>query len=483
MALPWQPYAVDPALMDEIPRSYITAPTCLTLAEAAAPPRVSADGRTYEFRVSANFTRFTTGERVTARSFEFAVERVADPRFGSPAYRGSRGRWRLRDLQRVDTRRDDRLVVALRRPAHDLLARLAGPPFCAVARSVASEPKYEAPVPAAGPYYVASWDPAGEVAVLRRNPYYRGPRPRGPSVIRFETAGEHAIEWVRAGRLDWFAAHPTLNRALVRAERRRRSRTLAVRFLAFDMRPDRPFASLQLRRAVALALDRAELASITSPPHADEPSGVTYRFGQPTDHMLAVPMPGRRAARMFPLRPDDGALARARRLVAAQQTRTVELGVADRLPLGTTQLAMIEQQLDRIGLDVRILAFPPVSGCRPAGEHAGFDLTLVEWRPEYRDPAALFTYLRDPPHGCDTDLRPLLASPWLNRFRAANGRSGADRRRALGRDEVRLLRDHIPVTALHEVDVVDVFSARLGCTTQARRIHRVEAGALCLRRR
>ena len=468
--------------MDPVPRSYITAATCLTVAEAARPPRVSSDGRTYEFRVSAAFTRFSNGERVTARNFAFAVERVANPRFGSPAHRGSLSRWLLRDLLRVDAPRPDRLVVRLRRRANDLLARLSAPPFCAVPRSMASEPKYEAPVPAAGPYFISYWDPDGDLTVLRRNPYYRGTRPRRPSVIRVESEGEYGIDEVRAGRRDWFAVRPIWDPAFHRAERVQRRRSLTVRYLAFDMRPGRPFASLQLRRAVALALDRIRLVSLSSAPRPGE-ARATYRFGAATDHMLAAAMPGRLGARIFPSRPDDAALARARSVVAAQPVRRVDLGVADRLAFGTQQLGIIEQQLERIGLDVRVFVFPPISCAGRAADHAGFDLTLAEWRAEYPDPAALFTYLRDPPPGCDTDLRPLLDTRWRERFWAANGRVGPARRRALGRLEVRLLRDHVPVTALHEVDAVDVFSARLGCATQARGVHGVEVGAFCLRRR
>ena len=450
------------------------------MAEAAPPPRVSSDGRTYEFRVSAAFTRFSNGERVTARNFASAVERVSNPQFGSPAHRGSVGRWLLRDLERVYAPRPDRLVVRLRRPANDLLARLSAPPFCAVPRSMSSEPKYEAPVPAAGPYYISYWDPDGDLTVLRRNPFYRGSRPRRPSMVRFQTASEHAIDAVRAGRLDWFAARPTWDPALARAERVQRRRSPAVRYLAFDMRPGKPFASLHLRRAVALALDRVQLVSPSSA-RQGEPRA-TYRFGVPTDHMLPAATPGRLGARIFPPRPDDAALARARSRVAAQPVRRVAIGVADRLTFGSQQLAIIEQQLERIGLDVRVLVFPPIACAGRAADHAGFDLTLVEWRAEYRDPAALFTYLRDPPPGCDTDLRSLLDTSWKQRFWAANGRVGPARRRALGRLEVRLLRDHVPVTALHEVDAVDVFSARLGCTTQAPGVYGVEVGTFCLQR-
>ena len=100
---------------------------------------------------------------------------------------------------------------------------------------------------------------------------------------------------------------------------------------------------------------------------------------------------------------------------------------------------------------------------------------------QYSDPSTLFTYLAAPPPGCAFDLPRLLPRAWANRFHAANTIGGAARLRALGRLETRLLRDSVPVTALHEVDALDVFADRVGCT-QPRGPYGVEVGALCLRR-
>ena len=305
-------------------------------------PPAPRHGRTYRFQLNADFTRFSTGERVTARNFELAIRRVADPRFGRPVYRfGSQGRWLLQDLQRVHAPRRDLLVVRLRRPARDLLARLSTPFFCAVHPSMASAPTYDVPVPAAGPYYIASWDRDGELTVLRRNPHYRGRRPRRPAVIRFEAAGEWAIDGTRRGRFDWFAARPAPQ--LSQASRLRRRRSTVVRFVAFDARPGKPFASIRLRRAVGLALDRAALASVQFP-------GTVVRLGAPTDRMLAGAFPGRQTTRIFSLRADAAAIERATRLVAAEGPPEVTLTFDDRYPYADRQAERVAAQLERIGL-------------------------------------------------------------------------------------------------------------------------------------
>jgi hypothetical protein len=204
----------------------------------------------------------------------------------------------------------------------------------------------------------------------------------------------------------------------------------------------------------------------------------TVRVGPPTDQMLTRAVPGRQEARIFPLRHDSDAVEVARTLVARERPGPVTFSIADRLAFGNHQASIIRAQLERIGLDVDIKLFPPVTACPRTPPS---DLTLVEWTGHYADSATLFTYLDGPPPGCDTALRPLLAKPWSRRFQAANRLRGKARLRALGRLEVRMLRDHIPVTAVHEVDAIDVFSDRLGCT-ERRGVHGVDAGALCLRR-
>src|SRR4051794_10257231 len=51
---------------------------------AAAMPTVSADGKTYSFRIRDDFT-FSSGEKVTAQTFKFVIDRLANPAMGSPA--------------------------------------------------------------------------------------------------------------------------------------------------------------------------------------------------------------------------------------------------------------------------------------------------------------------------------------------------------------------------------------------------------------
>src|SRR5258707_4885666 len=57
----------------------------LTPEAAAGFPKVSNDGKTYDFTIAAGFTKFSDGTKVTAASFKAAFDRDADPKMQSPA--------------------------------------------------------------------------------------------------------------------------------------------------------------------------------------------------------------------------------------------------------------------------------------------------------------------------------------------------------------------------------------------------------------
>ena len=131
---------------------------------AAGFPRVSPDGRRYEFRVRSGY-RFSppSGEPVTAASFSRAIQRTIDPRMGSYAGElmgdivGARefAAGRARDISGLEAR-GDRLIVELTEPAGDLTARLSATYFCPVPRGTPVDSDGVDALPSAGPYYVAS---------------------------------------------------------------------------------------------------------------------------------------------------------------------------------------------------------------------------------------------------------------------------------------------------------------------------------------
>src|SRR5262249_2161920 len=152
--------------------------------------------------------RFSSGEPVTAESFRHEIERVLSPKF--PWFEPSAGRilgaseyhsGQSRQLRGVSAQ-DDMLVIRLAEPSPDLPRTLALNLYRAVPAStpVVSH-GVDAPIPSAGPYYLAAH--TDSVAVLKRNTYYRGPRPHQLDAIVYHlgVSPADAVGRIAAGRL------------------------------------------------------------------------------------------------------------------------------------------------------------------------------------------------------------------------------------------------------------------------------------------
>ena len=251
---------------------------------AAALPTVSGGGRTYSFRIRPGY-RFSppSGEPVTAATMEYSIERSLTPRIGSPGA----GLWG--DVKAVHAA-GDTLTVRLARPSPTFLARITTPFFCAVPIGTPIDPEGVQRVPAAGPYFVASYVPSEEI-VLRKNPDSAGPRPRRVDEIRGALGrgnGGHNRKG-RAGRRGlraqcqladsrpqpgqplraWQPGGPRRQTALLRPQ------DPSLDHLVFNTsRP--PFSSPRLRRAVNFALDhRPGLAARRGSSSACPPTPLT----------------------------------------------------------------------------------------------------------------------------------------------------------------------------------------------------------------
>ena len=372
------------------------------------------------------------------------------------------------DFARV-TARGNRLVLRLQAPAPDLLSRLALPFFCAVPPRTPIAPNgLSAPLPSAGPYFIAEWA-HNRLVVLRRNPHYRGPRPRGAARIELaigQRPGD-SVARVETGAIDWYPierASPQVSRG----KRARVARTTSTRMLVFNNRSGRPFAAKRLRMAVAHALNRTELARVGG-----------YPYGTPTDRLISPLAPGYRPGRLYPLRLSEPSRARARALAAGHVPASVVLVASNRAP-ASGQAEMIKVELRAIGIEVKVQLFPSaIPECWPARD---WDLTLADWRPDHTDPSALFRHLFEGLAECVVEPPgPALDAAWRKRFAAADSKSGPARLRALGRLELDLLAKDLPATGLYVHNALNLFSERIGCAG-THHVYVVDLAALCLRR-
>ena len=447
----------------------------LQLELAAAMPTVSADGKTYTFRVRRGL-QFSPPSKalITADVIRDSVERALSPKLGSvrpgapflrdlvglPAYeRGTRAH-----ISGVRVR-GDAISFTLTAPSPDFLERISLPFFSPVppgTPAITGGVSAEAALSSPGPYYIAG-RVNGEWAILKRNPNYRGlsPGPFDAFALREGLDPEQAVSRVQNGEFDGLL----LDDALLQTESavaRRFSRdqsagsvtyrafpTRTVRYLALNAGTG-PLRDAALRRAIAAAIDRRALAVVQD--------------ATPTDRLL-------------PPRPsglgDTGDRAPAERLDRlghASLSMAVQRGCERCRQLANT----VASALNELGVSVTAVEVAnPQAAIR--ADPTKFDLVDLSTNVPYPDPAAFLERMRgyDVPHG------------WLpSSTQAAIARldtlSGTRREEAALRLAHHIQRDDVAVIAYGADSIGTLLGPRLGCRTW----NGIDAGpdlaALCL---
>lgn len=455
---------------------------------ARSLPTRSADGRTYTFSIRPGF-RFSppSHERVTARTFKYAIERTLSPRMRSPVapqfrdIRGARAYMAGKSphISGIVVR-GDTLTIRLLSPEPDFLARIAEPATCAVPSDTPIDPQRV--IPSAGPYYVASYTP-GQGVVLLRNPNYRGSRPHRLARIQVATglSNGRAVAEVEAGTADYAplggpteANESTLASKLA-ARYGPRSRAAAHGRQQYFINPSpgldflylnthRPlFSDVRLRRAVSYAIDRRKLAKLGD--------GSLPLPERPADHYLPPGMPGFTNAHVYPLTPD---LAKATSL-ARGRNRTAILYTCEE-PTCAKQAQIIKTDLAAIGLRVKAkeLSIDTLNAAS-ATPGARFDLALSGWGADYLDPSTILNEL------LESRAFPTFDDPaWQRRLTDAARLTGPQRYIAYGKLDVDLARNAAPIVAFGDPASHDFFSARTGCQTYG--FYGMDLAALCIKR-
>jgi len=344
---------------------------------AVALPTVSDGWRTYTFQLRAGI-HYSTGQLVRPADIRRGVERALLLSGGQPpgAYLtgivGADGC--LRKPPRCDlsegvvTEHDSNTVTFhLTAPDPDFLFKLALPVAVAVPAGTSLEGAV--PLPATGPYKVASYDAKRGVIRLVRNPRFHlwsaAAQPDGfPDAIveKYRYTGESAVRAVERGSADITADGPdqTWTPALASTLWRRYASRLfstpdsAATAVWLNTRLA-PFDDVRVRRALEYAVDRKHLIDLAGGPG-------TARIGC---QMLPPNSDGYRPYCPYMLHPNGAGnytgpdLAKARRLVAASRTRGQKVTVwfYDRR-IGRQNGAYFVFVLRSLGYDARLRLLP-----------------------------------------------------------------------------------------------------------------------------
>jgi peptide/nickel transport system substrate-binding protein len=344
---------------------------------AASLPTVSDGGRTYTFQLRPGIPWSTGGEvrpgdirrgieRALARSRGNAPGTYLDDIVGAKECIHAPTRC---DLSRgiVTSSGSQTIVFHLTDPDPDFLYQLALPAFDAAPATTPLKAKL--PLPATGPYEIASWSPKPGAVKLVRNPRFKlwssAAQPDGyPEKIveRFGLSAEAAVAAVRSGAADLTndGLDQTWSPKLVSSLQTRDSSRLyaSPQLVSLGLWLNTriaPFDDVRARRALNYAVDRDRLAQLNGGPLE---AAVQCQILLPN-------LEGYRRQCPFTVHPRaDGSwrapdLAKARQLVAASGTKgqRVTLWFPD-IPAGRRNGVYFVSVLNRLGFRTRLRLLP-----------------------------------------------------------------------------------------------------------------------------
>ena len=366
---------------------------------ATSLPAMSDAGRTYTFQVRRGI-HYSNGTLVRPADFRRAIERalhyqaLKQPLGAGFYFEQIVGAADcVKKPERCDLRRGivtdpSRWTVTfhLTHPDVDFLDKLALPTADAVPANTPF--KARLPLPATGPYMIASYHAARE-ATLVRNPSFHewsaSAQPVGyPAkiVYRFNKPEKASVSAVEHGLGDYTTLEdPAATAALRRGgygSQVHSNPELAIYYFFLNTTMA-PFNRVDVRRAVNYAVDRARLARLYA-----AGSGLT---AQSTCQILAPDTVGYVRSCLYPYD-----LAKAKRLVAESGTtgRTVTVSTG---PPGLKASAYLVSVLDSLGYNARLKAYKTVDAFHAVRGRGQVEIGPASSGADFPAPSVFFTQL------------------------------------------------------------------------------------------
>lgn len=356
---------------------------------------VSRDGRTYTFFIRAG-QRFSNGKRVTAGSFAYAINRALDKDLQSPAFQfvsdptatNIVGAQAVRDGKAAKASgvrvSGNKLIVKLTKADPTFLAKISMPFFQAMSNSLPRGKEIISVsgngLPSAGPYYVSFREP-NRTVTLKRNRFYRGPRPRNLDAINFRVGVnlESGYREVLAGQADYQEGIPTTEYASLARQfgvnrgQFRVAPSNCTSYIAMNTKNQLFRGNVKLRQAVNFAINRNAMVQLAG-----------LYGGRPYDQVLPPGFPGYRNANLYPSRPN---IAKARTLARGSLRSGKGVYFYGLTPPGPQRMELVRASLKAIGIDIDPKGYRGFAIYDAAGRRTSdHDFTTGGWCQDYPDP-------------------------------------------------------------------------------------------------
>jgi peptide/nickel transport system substrate-binding protein len=409
---------------------------------------------TYYIRPEA---RWSDGMPVTARDFVFtdrALRRLRDSLLDRTHIQ-----W-VRSVRAVDAR-TVRIVLRSRYAGWRGLFNPVLPSHALVGEDLArsfndgiDNPKRATPI-GSGPFLVERWE-RGTQILLRRNPGYWGRRHAylDRLVVRFRMSSLDPVQWFRSGEVDVAQHFRVADVPALRREPGLRivpGPVASFEHLTINLRGHPALRMKQVRRALVAALDRVALIR-------DSPIGAADPTRRPLDSAIFLPQspfyqPKSSSYRHDPqlarrLLDEAGCRRGADGIRSCDGTRlSLRLAARQGLPAPAQVVALVQQQLREIGVEV-VLGFRPPAVLDEVLRAGDWDLAQFAWAQLGPDPIGWVVN-----YGCGGEYNPgrycqRLVTRDLDQ--ADRILDASDQARALNRADAQIAKD-VPVIPLYQL--------------------------------
>ena len=452
--------------------------------EVASRFAVSRSGKSYAFTIRKGF-KFSDGKPVTATSFKYAINRVANHDLGSlgaqfitdPAGTNIVG---ARAVNAGKTKavsgvlvKGNRLIVNLTRADPTFMAKITMPYFQATSSRLPLDKRVVEvssirDMPTAGPY-VFSRNDVNTLTSIRQNPYWKaGPgrnRPRHLAGVdvQWNLAQNTAFLQMMANELDLAIPVPP-------GQIPGLAKQFGVNKTRFWTKPangtgwlvlntSRPlFHNVKLRKALNYAVSRKDYTNLGGP-----------YSGQPWSHILNPGVPGWSNVQPYPLRAPN--LAKARKLAGPLGDKKINVWYISSGydPVGPERAQIVRRDLIRLGFrseNISMKGFPGLqifNAMSIRGNQADLGVSMG-WLPDYPDP---YDWINIPFSGKsigeenNINMSYFQSAKWDRRMEKASKLTGAARLEAYGKLDIDLMREAAPVVPMQTFNTVYMFSKRV----------------------
>jgi oligopeptide transport system substrate-binding protein len=370
---------------------------------AAERMQISADGKTYTFHLRKN-GKWHDGKPVTAHDFNYALQRLVDPKYSSEyafiaataqiknAAEILKGKMPVSDLgvRAID---DFTLEISLRSPVLFFPSLTTFSAFYPVRKDLVEKYKEKFAVNSEsivgnGPFKLTEWVHDTSMRMKKSSNYWNAANIKinaieAPVLLK---DGGAAYNLFLTGGLD--IVFLDRERLRVAQKEKRSIRNFpddSVNWIEINQRPERLFSNEKLRKALRLAINRAELVNKV----------IGIPGGKPAYGVVPDYMPGSSSSITFrkenPLSYKDGDLGEAKRLINEYLADTKQKNVptfsilGDSTIKGTLPVEYLQNYLSKtFGTQVtaNIVPYRTHSQLMRDGQ---FDLAWIGWAPDYLD--------------------------------------------------------------------------------------------------